>query len=208
MEVTVCIGTFGDDSWVDLARDRAIPSAEALGVPVVHVHADTLAEARNQAVERASTEWVVHLDADDELERGYVDGLARGTADVRAPMVRCVRDGRMVRRGLFMPRVWRHRHDCTADCLTAGSWVVVGAAVRRDMVIAVGGWEEWPIYEDWALWLRCLAAGATFEASRDAVYRQHLRVDSRNHSGEAWERRDWWHHEILRTILPHACASA
>lgn len=173
----------GYSSWPDLARRRAIPSARALGVPVVHGHGPTLHEARNRAVALVETEWVVHLDADDELEAGYVDAMAAGTADVRAPAVRYVRDdGRPGRRlpEPGMPSVWAHEHQCEAGCLAFGNWLVVGALVRTEMVRAVGGWRDFPWSEDWDLWVRCWQAGATFEALPAAVYRAHVRRGSRN----------------------------
>lgn len=178
MDVTIVVATFGDRSWVDLAESRAIPSAELLGCPVVHVHAATLHEARNAAVAAVQTEWVVHLDADDELEPGYIDAMATGTADLRAPSVRY-----MVRNRpdpLRMPKVAGHAHNCTADCLSEGNWLVVGTAVRAEMVRAVGGWRDFDWSEDWDLWLRCHLAGATVEAIPAAVYRAHVRPDSRN----------------------------
>ena len=46
MEVTVVVATYGDRAWLDLALERAVPSAVALGVPVVQVHGRTLHEAR------------------------------------------------------------------------------------------------------------------------------------------------------------------
>lgn len=176
MDVTICVCTFGDPSWADLARTRAIPSATAQGVPVCHSHAGDLAEARNQAADLADTEWLVYLDADDELEPGYITAMASGTADVRAPAVRYVADT------IPAPRVMRvagHDHACTAECLPYGNWVVVGAAVRRQMILDLG-WQDFPVYEDWDLWLRCHLAGATFETIPTAVYRAHVRPDSRN----------------------------
>lgn len=178
MDVTVVVATFGDPAWERLARERAVPSAEAQGVPVVHVHGDTLHDARNEAVDRASTEWVIHLDGDDELEAGFVDAMSGGSADVRAPSVRYVRD-RLVPPA-SVPKVAGHRHDCTGDCLPFGNWLVVGSAVRRRMVIDVGGWRDLPMYEDWDLWVRCWQAGATVEAVPSAVYRAHVRRNSRN----------------------------
>ena len=178
MDVTVVVATFGDPVWERLARERAVPSAEAQGVPVVHVHGTTLHDARNEAVDRASTEWVIHLDGDDELEAGFVDRMSGGSADVRAPSVRYVRD-RLVPPA-SVPKVAGHRHDCTGDCLPFGNWLVVGSAVRRRMVIDVGGWRDLPMYEDWDLWVRCWQAGATVEAVPSAVYRAHVRRNSRN----------------------------
>lgn len=178
MDVSVLVATFGDAEWSKLAAERAVPSAQALGVPVVHVHGDTLHDARNEAVERASTEWVVHLDGDDELERGFVDRIAAGSADLRAPAVRYVRNG--FEPAPIVPKVAGHSHECGAECLPFGNWLVVGTAVRRQMVLDVGGWRDLPMYEDWDLWARCWQAGATAEAIPSAVYRAHVRRGSRN----------------------------
>lgn len=189
MDVTVCVGTYGDDAWLELAQ-RAIASA-ARQAPVVHVHANTLAGARNAALEQVATEWVIHLDADDELEPGYVEALATGTADVRAPSVRYVTAVRA--HDPYVPRVAGHRHACEADCLPSGNWLVVGSAVRADLVRHVGGWREFPIYEDWDLFLRCHHAAATFEAIPAAVYRAHVRDDSRNRApNRAFKDRIHW----------------
>jgi hypothetical protein len=178
-DVTVAVATFGASAWQTLAETRAIPTAAALGVAVVHVHAATLHDARNGALAQVITPWVIHLDADDELEPGYLTALAAAAADVRAPAVRYVyRSG--VAAAPAMPRVAGHRHACGAPCLPQGNWVVVGAAVRADMVRAVGGWRDFSWSEDWDLWLRCHLAGASFEAVPAAIYRAHVRPDSRN----------------------------
>jgi GT2 family glycosyltransferase len=179
VDVTVAVATCGRPSWVDLARRRAIPSAEALGVPVVHCHADTLHDARNGADAMVDTEWVCHLDADDELEAGYFDAITAATADVRAPSVRYVHAANS-NAPAAMPHVAGHTHDCVADCLTAGNWLVIGAVVRTEMVRDVGGWRDFDWSEDWDMWLRCHLAGASFEAVPAAVYRAHVRPRSRN----------------------------
>jgi GT2 family glycosyltransferase len=178
VDVTIAVGTFGDASWPALAASRAIPSAEQFGCPIVHVHADTLHDARNQALDLVDTEWVIHLDADDELEPGYIDAMAAATADLRAPAVRYMQ-GR-VPDPLRIPKVAGHQHDCTADCLTEGNWLVIGTAVRADLVRRVGGWRDYAWSEDWDLWVRCWLAGATVEAVPDAIYRAHVRHNSRN----------------------------
>lgn len=194
MDITVAVATFGDESWVHLAQ-RAIASARDQFVPVIHVHGETLAAARNAALEQVTTEWVVHLDADDEVEPGYFDALAAGTADVRAPAVRYVRAGRD--QAPYVPRVAGHRHACDASCLRSGNWLVVGSALRAALARDVGGWHEWPLYEDWDLFLRCYLAGASFEALPDAVYRAHVRSDSRNRDpSRVFKDRIHW--EIIR----------
>lgn len=175
--VTVCVATFGDRTWARLADERAVPSATGQA-PVIQVHGDTLHGARNEALRQVETDHVVFLDADDELEPGYVDALAAGGADLRVPSVRYIRGSRAY--PPRMPRVAGHRHACTTDCLPEGNWLVVGTLAPTELLLALGGWEPWPVYEDWALWLRCWGAGATVEAIPSAVYRAHVRQDSRN----------------------------
>lgn len=194
-DVTVIVATYGGSEWIKLAR-RAVKSAE-LQAPTYHVHASTLHDARNDGLRLVATEWVVFLDADDELEPGYIERMQAGSADLRAPSVRYV-EGGLTRH--WMPRVAGHRHECSGECLPFGNWLVVGTMARTRMLLDVGGWEDWPIYEDWALWLRCWQAGASVEAIPDAVYRAHVRQDSRNRA-PSMDVKNAVHHEIVAAVL-------
>lgn len=199
MNATVVVGTFGGSEWDELAKRRAVPSAERLGVPVVHVHADTLHGARNRGLELVATEFVCHLDADDELELGFFEAMAKGSADVRAPAVRYVGNGSG--RDPRMPRVAGHRHDCAAACLPEGNWLVIGTVARAELLRQVGGWRDFLVYEDWDLWLRCHLAGATFEAIPAAIYRAYVRANSRNRQ-PPHATKERVHHEIRRACMP------
>ena len=179
MDVTVVVATFGSDSWRRLARTRAIPSAQALRVPVVEAHAGTLHDARNEGLAQVDTEFVCHLDADDELEPGYFDSMESSGADLRVPSVRYVTGGR--RRGpVRMLSVAGHEHGCTGGCLRWGNWLVVGTVARTSIVRMAGGWRDFDWSEDWDLWVRCWQAGASIEPVPGAVYRAHVRANSRN----------------------------
>lgn len=178
MDVTVCVATFGEESWRELAFERAIPSVEALDTPWLHVHRDDLRTARNVILGWVTTEHVCFLDADDELERDYFTKLDTSTADLRVPSVRYVRN--QFDQGVRMPKVAGHEHDCTFACLDEGNWLVIGTVAPTRLLLEVGGFNDFPVYEDWDLWLRCRSAGATIEAVPEAVYRAHVRYDSRN----------------------------
>lgn len=195
MDVSVVVATFGDEAWSDLAHERAIPSARALGVPVIPTHCEDLRMARNLGIELARTEWVCFLDADDELEPGYFDTMATGTADLRAPAVRYVR-GRHTPLAR-VPTVAGHTHRCSAECLAFGNWLVIGTLAPTALLREVGGFGDWSIYEDWDLWVRCWQAGATVEAVPQAVYRAHVRSDSRNR-GPARSVKHSAHQDIAR----------
>lgn len=195
MDVTVVVGTFGSQHWVKLA-ERAIRSAESQA-PVIHRHESTLAEARNAGLAEVKTEWVVHLDADDELEPGYIEAMAKGTADLRAPSVRYVRNRQ--ERAPVMPRVWGHTHDCTAECLRYGNWMVIGTCLRTELARSVG-WQEFGWSEDWGMFAGCWKAGGTVEAIPEAVYRAHTSRRGRNRVSPAVGLR--WHREIEKAIWP------
>lgn len=192
---TVVVATFGDFSWAELARERAIPSAERLGVPAIHSHAKTFASALNEGLDQVETEWVVHLDADDSLDPGYIDAMGRGMADIRAPMLRYIEP---IRERTWHPHVAGHKHRCHRACLRYGNWVAQGAYARVSTIREAGGWREWERLHDWELWLRCWKIGASFELIEDAIYIADFREGSMNNSlneketYESIRKEHWW----------------
>lgn len=177
--MTVVVATYGEDHWHQLAWERAIPSAQDQGVQVIHAIGASLHDARNTGLQQVSTPKVCFLDADDELEPGYFDHMARSNADLRAPAVRYVTPKRTP--SPIMPRVAGHEpHDCTAECLAYGNWMVIGTVAPTRLLLGVGGFRDFDWSEDWDLWVRCWQAGATVAPVPDAVYRAHVRPDSRN----------------------------
>lgn len=174
------IATHGDESWHKLAWERAWPSARNQGAEVLidHVPDATRAQVRNRLVKEASGDWIITLDADDELDPGYVTAMEETAKRncLLTPRVSYVRNGRGE-----MARFWP---ECD---LKDGNWMVVGTAAPRDLMLAVGGWRtftgsgvlnEW---DDWDLWIRCVKAGAGIVKVPDAVYVAHVR-NSPHHS--------------------------
>jgi cellulose synthase/poly-beta-1,6-N-acetylglucosamine synthase-like glycosyltransferase len=198
VDISVCIGTFGAETWKRLATDRAIPSVPE-GIPVIHEHGATLAKARNAALKQVETEFTVHLDADDELSPDYFDQMAKGTADMRGPALQHIRRG--VKWGeARVPQVWSHEHACEGPCLRYGNFLVVGTCARTELVREVGGWEEFGWSEDWALWARCWRAGGTVETIPAAIYIAHHAGRGRNHVLRRVSLD--WHHKIEAAVWP------
>lgn len=150
---------------------RALPSALGQASEIVHTHAETLHEARNRGAEKATGEWLVMLDADDELAPGYVDAILAASGDLRAPAVSWVTD-----HSATAPRTLADRNIETMNPC------VIGTAIRRELFLDLGGFRDWPAYEDWCLYLRATRSGAVIEHVADAVYRAWVTPHSRNQS--------------------------
>jgi glycosyltransferase involved in cell wall biosynthesis len=212
VSIAVLVATYGDRSWHNLAKERAIPSAvsQAPELVVVHEDAGTLAGARNRAAAKAISPTLVFLDADDELAPGYIEAFrgALAALDSRGMV------GGDLRRGqsLLVPRVqWIAADGSEKEPefpnrqagMEALNHCVIGTAVPRDLFLKVGGFRaDLPIYEDWALFLACVRGGARLVDVSGAIYRAFERKDSRNKPGPDtyetyWQIRN--EHEVLRT---------
>lgn len=149
--ISVVIGVYGDERWAILA-DRAARSVPVRSDVEVIIHREcTRAEARNAGALLASGKRLVFLDADDRLGPGFID-LVVEPEDVLQPKT-VFRDGGVG----SAPRWIEPRED-----FLMGNHIVIGAPVNRELFMDSGGFEEYPIAEDWALWLKLRAMGATF----------------------------------------------
>jgi glycosyltransferase involved in cell wall biosynthesis len=169
MTASIIIGTFGDVWWSDLANERALPSALAQDVEVVHSHGDTLAQARNDAAETTTGDYLIPLDADDELAPGYVEAILSGSADLRSPAIQYVYLDHEEPPKLLKPKNLRR-----------GNYLPIGTAIRRDLFMEVGGFRDLPAWEDWDLAVRCFLRGATIEQIPEAIYRAYWSPTGRN----------------------------
>lgn len=200
MNCSVIIATYGDEKWSALARGRALPSArpqDPLEVIVAHDSDWTIARARNGAVAEATQDWLLFLDADDELAPGYLDAMTRAVERERhdgtlllTPAVSFVVNGRQQR-----------PHFQKEQPLRDGNWLTIGTLIPRALFQEVGGFREWGLYEDWDLWARCEMAGARIVKVPDAVYLAHYSSTSRNRSKSRSER-NYWHQAIGHDLWP------
>lgn len=172
MDLTVIIATYGSPVWRDLALDRAAPSARTQAQTIIHHDPGrSIAKARNHAAAKATTRWLCFLDADDELAPGYMDAMDKASGDLRAPAVSWISEHSETTPVTLDSRDIEHMNPC-----------VIGTLIRRELFLDLGGFKEWPAWEDWCLFLRAHRAGAVIEHVPDAVYRAHLRPRSRNQS--------------------------
>jgi glycosyltransferase involved in cell wall biosynthesis len=174
IDCSIVVSTFGSYKWQLQAQERALPSARSFGLPVIYNHGQSLHEARNEGLYKVQTEFVCHLDADDELAPDFFHHMSKVDGDLRPPSVNHVHE-----KVTFMPTVVGHRHVCVADCLEFGNWMVVGTVARTDLLKEIGGWKDWGTFEDFDLWQRAWIAGATVTPAPKAVYRAYSTSEGR-----------------------------
>lgn len=208
MTFSICIATYGDGRWRKLAQERAYLSAlaqdEVDEIVILHLDEGTVASARNEAAERAQSDWLVFLDADDELSPGFIVAMKDmlDTEDecdrlLLTPAVTYVIDTPK-RKIEEPPKFWREIP------FTAGNWLVIGTAIQRSFFHDLGGFADEPAfgaYEDYEFWLRADKAGARIQKVPDAIYRAWKEPDSR-HRGVTAATRLGWHYEIGRRHYP------
>ncbi len=181
MRISVIVATYGDNVWPEMAIERAIPSADgqgALEVVFDHQPGGSVWSSRNVSAFAASGDWLLFLDADDELAPGYVGAMERALEQegtdgnhrlLLTPAVQTIRNGRPPGKPTFFKEV----------PLRQANWLVIGTLVHRDLFWEVGGFPEAEHgLEDWALWSKCVRAGAEIVKVPDAVYRYWLNPQS------------------------------
>lgn len=181
-DVTICICTYGQ-GWSfkgkELCKQLDVTFPDVLKV-AYHENDGNLTSVRNTALKMVPSEYVIFLDADDCLADNYIEEMIKGTADIRVPSVQYLSRGN--RLDPYVPRVsaCSHKLPCGPQCLPWGNYLVIGAMARTEALRAVGGFRDWPMYEDWDLWARCWINEATFENIPEAIYQATVRPDSRN----------------------------
>lgn len=170
--VSIIIGTYGSEDLWDSIAQPAMESAKNQSHPaeVIRSHGHNLQEARNYGAEEATGEWLVFLDADDELDAEYVESMLDGDGDIRQPSTLGIVDGQPDDYPVLIPR----------RNLLEANFLVIGSMVRRSLFLDVGGFDDYPILEDWGLWLKLWIEGAQIGTAPNAIYRVHVNRNGRN----------------------------
>lgn len=179
-------------------------------VTVVRKANGGLGSARNEGLRRASGEFVVFLDDDDEAEPTYVERMA--TALQVTGAAASVVGFRVMQQadagpldGLDEQLQWMYFSP--AFDLAVLDNVVGGAAAmfRKDAALAVGGFHEFKhlTYEDWALLVKLALAGEDIVPVPEALLRYRVSPTSMLRTFPLWGSRDQVF-DAYRSKLPEA----
>lgn len=168
--ISVVMATYGDDWLVEHKNDilwakQSVERQTRRGVELVRVHGPSLHEARNSGAMQANGDRLVFLDADDWLSNDFCEKIIE-PEDVLQPYTKYVKsqyESIETTASYLEPR----------ESLLDGNHLIVGCPVNRELFLDVGGFDDWPIYEDWALWLKMKKAGATFGRTTGVYYVRH-----------------------------------
>ncbi len=153
----------------DGSADESANMIETLGreypnvVPLLLPRNEGASAARNAGLAVCRSEWIAFLDSDDlwieDAAATLLGAAARNALDVVVGLF-----SRIGLEGVAgTPECCWDGSDITAALRTGG---VVGASwsiLRRDVVLAVGGWDtSFQTCEDWDFFVRVAASGATF----------------------------------------------
>jgi glycosyltransferase involved in cell wall biosynthesis len=190
----------------DCSSDGTGDAARRLGAHVIR-HEENRGEgaARNTAIEAASQPWIAQLDSDDEwlpnalaelwrLREGHV--LVSGSHLCIGPAGECIRFGGTTRR---RPEVISSpaRLLFPENSASASSTLL-----RRDAVVAAGGYRPLPLCADLDLWVRVLEHGSgVVSPAVVAIYHLHGHQATGDHPAtraaheqvaRSYEGRPWW----------------
>jgi hypothetical protein len=135
-----------------------------------------------KALGYVTTDWVWIHDIDDLAFDDALEGLDEVEADV-FQMGYLRSDGEV-----YVPPA---RLFADAILASSGNTMVAGSCVRTSKIRAVGGFPDCAL-QDWALWLKLAAAGATFESSKRPrfYYRRHPSARGERELTLAYRERD------------------
>jgi glycosyltransferase involved in cell wall biosynthesis len=165
-----------DDGSTDPATQALLADYQRPKTRVIRIAHAGVSEARNVAIAHATAPFLCALDADDRLEPTYFEKALRALdQDPSLTFVSCW--ARM-----FGDEAWEWKPEhCDLPALLCEDTVCTAALVRRDAVLAIGGFDtQIPIQgaEDWELWLTLVERGYRGTVLPEVLFNYRRRPES------------------------------
>lgn len=164
-------------SCVESVNQQTLPAIE-------HRIAIDLERAGTGAVKTALLagargDWVATLDDDDVLLPNHLATLAGHAPDADVVYSFCRVDGRPG---------WNPNRTFDPDALRAGNFIPATALIRTSLLRDLGGWPDSADspngWEDYALWLKALDAGARFVCAPSVTWIYRFHGGNKTYRGE------------------------
>jgi len=170
------------------SEDDSVAVARASGVKVAVVGPveRNICALRQRGLCMTKSKFIVFMDADDVLPKGYLKALHDRFTERRIGLVYPMHTSF----GLYESQgCGKNRPSVYRENYIAGQ-----SMVRRRAIESVGGWGNLPVFQDWELWLRILEHGWW------AAY-ANINYEHRTHAGSltaSFQNRMPWYQEVLR----------
>ena len=128
--------------------------------------------ARNAGIRMAETEWILPLDADDIIDRNYVEQLLKLDSDIRSCYMKEFGDG---------DREYRFPLEPKHEDFKIGNQIHCASMFKKKMWEDIGGFDahisRMGSYEDWDFWYRATKKGYNVKVIPEYLlhYRKHGR---------------------------------
>ena len=154
----------------DGSTDNTDEIAKKYPVTLISKPHKGLCVARNTGISASRGKWICCLDADDVLDKEYIEKLL-GKADVCGSWYKTFGDEE---------KIYAFTQRPTYQDFLKSNQIVCAAIFRKDLWAKVNGYDENGLvegYEDWDLWLRMARDGASFFVVQKPLfnYRKHGR---------------------------------
>ena len=151
------------DDGSDIPIDATV--AKFPGVKLIkHDKNYGLGATRNTGIFAARGEWIIPLDADDELCTGSAHTMLQNAKDSDIVFGNIIYHGE---------KMYPNR-ETNYDALLTSNRLNATSLFKKSIWEYVGGYcEERPFYEDWDFWGRCAKAGAIMRYVDVDVYKYH-----------------------------------
>jgi hypothetical protein len=154
----------------DGSHDDSVAVIAKYPVKLIQTQNHGVACARNEGAKNATGDYLLFLDADDELAPDYIEKTIKEVGEVVYTDIQFIGDANFI----------NSQPDYTPEEMK--KWQVVPsscALIDRHIWELVGGFDNKEIYEDWGFWLRVSQAGFDFKHIKEPLFRYRKHGKSR-----------------------------
>jgi glycosyltransferase involved in cell wall biosynthesis len=143
--------------------------------------------ARDVGVKNTNGHFLLFLDGDDKLAPDYIQrGIQANSEIVYSDVLTWFEyDGSISKRDNELHKTPAR---LTVDLLWKQCQILISSIMTRKVYERIGGFREYPIFEDWDFWLRCMAQNFKFKKFQSLLYYRQS-PNTRNQNPKEYRRK-------------------